>query len=406
MLPGGSRTRIGLPVFLLMIMTPLFAREDAKPGDLEVRLEVDRAARKIAIYGLDPAALDRASQGTQSAVRWASLCAIIVREDHVRSSREADPIIGTYRIDGATLRFVARHPLDQPGYRVLIDVTLLRAADRRRLAEGQQTGRRAIDLDLEEPRPTDRHAAVVTAVYPSAQVLPENLLRFYIHFSAPMSRGEAYRRIHLLDAVGKPVADPFLELEEELWSGDGCRFTLLFDPGRIKRGLKPREEVGPVLEQGHSYSLVIDRAWADAKGEPLGGEFRRQFRAGPPDQTSPSPRDWTIRAPGAGTRDSLEIRFPESLDSALARRLIIVEDGQSLMVKGQVSLASTESVWSLAPDAPWKAGEYRLVIGTELEDLAGNAINRPFEVDRVGPISRQIETQKVMLAFQVRALPR
>jgi hypothetical protein len=215
-----------------------------------------------------------------------------------------------------------------------------------------------------------------------------------------------YRHIHLLDAVGKPVPDPFLELDEELWSGDGCRFTLLFDPGRIKRGLKPREEAGPVLEQGHTYTLVIDRAWTDAKGQPLGGEYRRQFRVGPADQTSPSPRDGTIRAPGAGTRDSLEIRFPESLDSALARRLITVEDSPGLIVKGQVNLDSAESRWLLTPDAPWKAGQYRLVVGTELEDLAGNAINRPFEVDRVEPVTRQIESRKIMLTIQVRPPPR
>lgn len=407
MLPGSSSKWIGLPVFLLLIMTPLFAREDVTPANnLGVRVEADRAAREIAIHGLDPAALGRAGQGEQSAVRWASLCSIIVRPDQGRSSGEANPIIGTYRIDGPTLRFVARYPLDQPGYRALIDATLLRAADRQRLAGGQPAGRLSIDLDIEKPRPTDRHPTVAIAVYPSAQVLPENLLRFYIHFSAPMSRGEAYRHIHLLDAVGKPVPDPFLELDEELWSGDGCRFTLLFDPGRIKRGLRPREEVGPVLEQGRAYTLVIDRAWTDAQGQPLGGEYRRLFRVGPPDQTSPSPRDWTIRPPSAGTRDAFEIRFLESLDSALARRLIIVEDGQGSIVQGQVSLAERESLWLLTPDAPWKAGEYRLVIGTELEDLAGNAINRPFEVDTVGPISRQIETQKVLLGFQVRALPR
>ncbi len=52
-------------------------------------------------------------------------------------------------------------------------------------------------------------AASVTEVYPSAAVLPENLLRFYIQFSAPMSRGEAYRRIKLLDAGGKPVDGRF-----------------------------------------------------------------------------------------------------------------------------------------------------------------------------------------------------
>ncbi len=56
-----------------------------------------------------------------------------------------------------------------------------------------------------------------------------------------MSRGEAYRRIHLLDADGKPIERAFLELGEELWDPDGKRFTLFIDPGRIKRGLKPRK---------------------------------------------------------------------------------------------------------------------------------------------------------------------
>ncbi len=130
-----------------------------------------------------------------------------------------------------------------------------------------------------------------------------------------MSRGEAYSHIRLLNAAGRAVADPFLELNEELWSGDGRRFTLLFDPGRIKRGLKPREEVGPVLEAGKSYTLVIDRQWPDAHGNPLAGEFRKSFRAGPPDQESPSPRDWKIQAPAAGTRHPLEVSFPEPLDT-------------------------------------------------------------------------------------------
>ena len=142
-----------------------------------------------------------------------------------------------------------------------------------------------------------------------------------------MSRGEAYRRIRLLDAAGKPVDDPFLELDEELWSPDGTRFTLLFDPGRIKRGLKPREEVGPVLEAGKSYYLVIDRDWLDADGKPLKAGFRKTFRVGPPDETSPDPKTWSVRPPAPETRDPLEVRFPEPLDRALLDRLIAVRDG-------------------------------------------------------------------------------
>jgi hypothetical protein len=401
MSPGRSSTRIGLPVFSVLLLTPLLAQTTGAPAKVDVSLKVDRAAREIAIHGLDPDGLAKVGQDPRSDVRWVALCPIFVRTDQGFLNHQTEAIFGTYHLDGPMLRFVARYPLDQTGYRVFIDSSLLSAADRSRRA-----GRLSIDLDLSNPRSNDREVTTVTAVYPTAQVLPENLLRFYIHFSAPMSKGGVYRHIQLLDAVGKPVPDPFLELNEELWSSDGCRFTLLFDPGRIKRGLKPREEVGPVLERGRTYTLAIDSAWTDAEGRSLGGAYRRRFRAGPPDQTSPAPHDWTIRAPGAGTRNPLEIRFSESLDSALARRLITVENGQGLIVKGEVSLASAESIWSLVPAVPWPAGEYCLVVGTELEDLAGNAINRPFEVDQVGPISRRIEAKKVVLSFQVKALAR
>src|SRR5690606_15281787 len=70
----------------------------------------------------------------------------------------------------------------------------------------------------------------VVAIYPSAGALPENVLKFYIHFSAPMSRGEAYRRVHLYRG-DEPIEDPFLELGEELWDADQTRFTLFIHPG-------------------------------------------------------------------------------------------------------------------------------------------------------------------------------
>ena len=92
---------------------------------------------------------------------------------------------------------------------------------------------------------------VVTQVYPTSDKLPENQLKFYLHFSAPMSRGDSYKHIQLLDEKGKAVELPFLELDEELWDPAGKRFTLFFDPGRIKRGLKPREEVGNEIREIH-----------------------------------------------------------------------------------------------------------------------------------------------------------
>ena len=117
-----------------------------------------------------------------------------------------------------------------------------------------------------------------------------------------MSRGEAYRHIRLLDGAGKPVDTPFLELDEELWLRDGTRFTLLFDPGRIKRGLKPREELGPVLEAGKSYQLVIDRDWLDAEGNPLKTEFRKTLRRRAAGRDLAGPEE--LGRPAAEGRDS------------------------------------------------------------------------------------------------------
>src|SRR2546425_7490559 len=110
-----------------------------------------------------------------------------------------------------------------------------------------------------------------------------------------MSEGDCYRHIKLLDAKGKAVDLPFLELDQELWDSEGKRFTLFFDPGRIKRGLKPREELGPPLEEGKTYAFVVDRDWLDAEGNPLKESYRKSFRVGPPDDSPPDPKTWVIK---------------------------------------------------------------------------------------------------------------
>ena len=247
--------------------------------------------------------------------------------------------------------------------------------------------------------------AKLAEVYPSSAELPENLLRFYLHFSAPMSRGEAYRHISLVNvATGKPVDSPFLELDEELWSSDGTRFTLVFDPGRIRRGIKPREELGPVLEAGKSYMLVVDRDWPNAHGTPLRSEFRKPFRVGPPDETSPDPRKWRIDPPRSGTTDPLTARLPEPLDRGLLDRLIAVHDATGKVVHGRRSIESGETIWRFTPEAVWRPGEYRLAVGTDLEDRAGNSVARPFEVDLAGPISKQIKSETIALPFRIAPL--
>jgi hypothetical protein len=242
---------------------------------------------------------------------------------------------------------------------------------------------------------------VVENVYPTSNRLPENQLKFYLHFSAPMTQGNVYRHIKLLGPAGKEVDLPFLELQDELWDAQGKRFTLLFDPGRIKRGLKPREELGPVLEEGKTYTLVIDRKWTDAEGQPLQKSYRKTFKVLAPQNNRPDPKEWKLQPPRAGASKPLTVRFPRPLDHALLHRVLWVADANGKIIAGTVTVSHEETRWHFAPQQPWRAGTYALVVQTTLEDLAGNNIERPFEVDVFGPIQRKVKARTVKIPFRV-----
>jgi hypothetical protein len=222
---------------------------------------------------------------------------------------------------------------------------------------------------------------VVTRVYPSADLLPENLLKFYVHFSAPMSRGHIYEHIHLLDAEGKSVELPFLELDEELWNPAMTRLTLFIDPGRIKRGVRPLEEIGPALVAGGRFRLVIDGSCRDAVGRPLAATFEKQFSAGPPEREPLDPAKWQIIAPSKGTRDPLCIDLRRPLDHAITQRVLRIVNEAGGAIAGTVELEDEERTWKFVPAAAWARGKFNIIIPTAIEDLAGNNIGKAFDVD-------------------------
>jgi hypothetical protein len=288
-------------------------------------------------------------------------------EVFVDGPSDPPPLLGERRKDGDALSFSPRFPL-QPGLRY-------RAVYR-------DAGRAAPLVEsFAIPRAPLAAPTRLEGFSPSADVLPENLLKLYLSFSAPMSRGEAYRRIRLLDEQGRPVELAFLEIDQELWDHAGRRLTLLFDPGRVKRELLPNEEVGSPLRAGASYTLVVDRDWPDARGNALAAEARKSFRIGPPDYEPPQTGAWRLAPPRSGTRDALRVGFPEPLDRALLERVLEVLDGDGARVAGEVSIEANETRWLFTPRAAWRAGVHTLRVATILEDLAGNSLGRPFEVD-------------------------
>jgi hypothetical protein len=299
---------------------------------------------------------------------------------HTGEGSDLPAVLGSYAVERGTLVFRPRYPVAAGvNYRVVF----------------HPPGGAVVEKTIAGPPRPANPVARVTAVYPSADVLPANLLRFYIQFSAPMSKGEAAARLHLLDSRAKALPAVFLA-GEELWDPAGTRLTMTLDPGRIKRGLTSNMALGDAIVAGRRYTLAIDREWRDARGVAMVEGFRKSFRGAPADRVPPDPKTWRITPPHGGTRDALAVSFGESLNHALLERMLRVD------LAGKVTIPPGETEWRFVPDAPWRAGAYRLMVNTAIEDLAGNRPGLPFDVDVFQHVTEHIAITTIALPFTVR----
>lgn len=218
-------------------------------------------------------------------------------------------------------------------------------------------------------------------IYPTDSLLPMNLLKIYLYFSAPMRSGQAFEHLKLLNEKGEVVADPFLYLDKELWDKEGKRLTIWFDPGRIKRDLTPNEMFGLPLQTGQSYQLVADKNWQDIRGNSLKENFVKSFSVVENDRQQPKTTDWTIDFPKSGTPTALKIRFGEAMDYALLQNSLAIFNKKNEIVAGEVKIKNGEKEWWFLPKENWQAGTYTLRVAAVLEDLAGNNLNRLFDRD-------------------------
>jgi hypothetical protein len=234
-------------------------------------------------------------------------------------------------------------------------------------------------------------------IFPSGSELPANHLKFYLEFSEPMREGVFLEHCRLLDERGAEVNDPFRETE--LWSDDRRRLTLWLHPGRQKTGVNLNVDFGPVLQPGRSYTLVVSGRWPSAAGVPLGHETQKTFRAGARATSRLEANEWKIAPPRSASTDPLEVRFPAPLDHALLGRCLRVLDVQGVQIEGSAVISDGETRWTFTPREPWQNKGYRLAVETILEDLAGNSLARPFEVDLDGPPRRSV-SGVIELAFR------
>jgi hypothetical protein len=231
------------------------------------------------------------------------------------------------------------------------------------------------------PASVQASATRVLAIDPTANVWPANLLRVYIHFSGPMSHESGVGKIALRSDDGQEVTEAFLPLEADFWSPDHLRYTVFFDPGRVKRGILPNRQRGRALVPGRRYTIEVAQPWRDAAGRPLVSSFRREFSAGLAIEKPMRVEDWRLGPVRAATREPLMVTFAWPIDRALAERALFVLTADGRAVAGQGSLRDGDLKWSFTPATDWTVGEYLLSASPILEDPSGNQIGRAFEVD-------------------------
>jgi hypothetical protein len=389
-----SCVRVLAAVLLAAVVVPLHACRKA-PEPFAIRLVYDAqnpSQGHIQATGVDRDVVRTTRNWAPTSPEWhrAFVVHVVTPEGGIGFG---PPMAGKYTLEGDGVRFTPLFPFD-PGrtYEVRYVPGLRPAAE----ANGDRHA--PVEERFTVPAGPPTAAVSVTHIYPSGDVVPENQLRLYIHFSGPMGRRGGLEHITLLDEKGRVVEDPFLPLDAEFFNDDRTRYTVFFDPGRQKRGILPNRQMGPSLVDGKRYTLVVDRAWTDGHSQPLRETFKHEFRVGPPALQALDPKQWKIQAPAQGTREPLVVTFPVALDHGLLLRALGVRrDGQPVV--GVVRVENRETRWVLTPREPWSAGRYELLALSFLEDVAGNRIGRPFEVDNFERVDKSAEPEAFTVPF-------
>lgn len=206
-------------------------------------------------------------------------------------------------------------------------------------------------------------------VYPSGPVVPENLLRIELRFSAPLHLPLTMDQVKLIDGNGSEMKDPFLDLL--LPSRDDKSVTILFHPGRVKSGVGANLALGRALRAGTTVTLVVDHP-------ALTTPVRKSWQVTAFDAKPPRPDRWTFALPQPGSRSDLVLHLDKPISST-AEHLIAVRGPDGNRLAGAARLENGETIWRFTPSRPWRAGSYAVVTHPDLEDLAGNRPGVPFE---------------------------
>lgn len=310
----------------------------------------------------------------------------------VKTNPNGPAVIGDYKIVNNHLAFSPRFVPD-PNVRYFITFSYPNLAQ----LLSSQLSEQSVYSDVVTFEPYETTQPEITSVTPNLEIVPANLLRFYVYFSAPMGIENPYDFITIEDKDGNALVDPFVIVPEGLWNIDRTRLTLLLHPGRIKQGVGPNMTEGDILRAGNEYILKIDEKWKGASGEPLKQSFARRINASNTLKKAINVNIWALQAEqnqnGIGI---LTIVTDHPLDQPLAKRMLYIRNKAGKILPSQVEFTSPEKLKVL-----WRhdgSETLELHIDARLEDVCGNTPLYAFDLEES---TRTDHTEEIMLNFKV-----
>lgn len=385
--------RVTFCVIAIAVTAAACSRAPSPDSSPAIRLDATNPQQAIVeVSGLSPRDLSALSKLRLTADEWSAVLRVAVKTGPGHAAADLPAVTGRYTVENA-VRFIPSFPLD-PGreYDVSFDLSKISRVTSPRISSSHAV--------VSLPSVVHTPSTVVRAVYPSGGVVVENQLRMYVEFSGPMGQQGGLDHIALLDKAGHELVDALLPLDTELWNSERTRYTVILDPGRVKREILPNRMMGRPLRRGETITLIVRKDWLDGRGVPLKSEFRGDYRIGPAIERPLNPAEWRIASPPAGTRDALTITFPAPLDHALLGRALGVSRAAA-DVAGELRIEAGETRCVFVPRDPWQPGEHALVVLPILEDIAGNRIGRAFEVRSPGDAVPPENSQPTSVSFRV-----
>src|SRR5262249_42867443 len=152
----------------------------------------------IDVLGLSKEEVLQLSQSGFTEEEWATLFRVTVTGGS--NSADQPGVLGRYAIANGVVRFTPQFPFD-PGQRYEASFDPARIPSKR--ASGLTSRTKRLEASIAVPAPERHPTTRVVEVFPSGEEVPENLLKLYIQFSAPMGLAGGTAYVHLLDENGR-----------------------------------------------------------------------------------------------------------------------------------------------------------------------------------------------------------